>query len=248
MKRTLIVLSSLTAAVVGTGYAFFDEVVLLKQELQTWEATQAADFTDVVAQLDDITAPVFRDVPANSWFSPYVSSLAEWGIVSGYRNAQGQQTGEFKPSSNVTIAEALKMAMVAAKVDVSLCTNAPTLAGAENHWAKAYVACAEAMDMRLFRGNAPSLDSAAKRSQVIAIINDAFGEQVLPLFSSFRDTAGNPWESDIAYAALLGIVSGDKDASGNPTGYFRPNENIVRAEVAKVIYEKIKDEVKSATL
>jgi hypothetical protein len=248
MKRTLIVLSSLAAVVVGTGYAFFDEVVLLKQELQTWEATQAADFTDVVAQLDDITAPVFRDVPADSWFSPYVSSLAEWGIVSGYRNAQGQQTGEFKPSSNVTIAEALKMAMVAAKVDVSLCTNTPLHSDAANHWAKLYVACAEAMDMRLFRGNAPALDSAAKRSQVIAIINDAFGEDVLPLFSNFRDTAGNPWESDIAYAALLGIVSGDTDASGNPTGYFRPNENIVRAETAKVIYEKIKDEVKSATL
>ncbi len=248
MKRTLIVLSSLTAAVVGTGYAFFDEVVLLKQELQTWEATQAADFTDVVAQLDDITAPVFRDVPADSWFSPYVSSLAEWGIVSGYRNAQGQQTGEFKPSSNVTIAEALKMAMVAAKVDVNLCKNTPAHPDAANHWAKPYVACAEAMDMRLFRSNAPSLDSAAKRSQVIAIINDAFGEKVLPLFSNFRDTAGNPWESDIAYAALLGIVSGDTDPTGNPTGYFRPNDNIVRAETAKVIYEKIKDEVKSATL
>ena len=82
----------------------------------------------------------------------------------------------------------------------------------------------------------------------IAIINDAFGEDVLPLYSSFRDTAGNLWESDIAYAALLGIVSGDTDASGNPTGYFRPDENIVRAETAKVIYEKIKDEVKTTTL
>src|SRR3990167_9183136 len=106
----------------------------------------------------------------------------------------------------------------------------------------------EASGMRLFRGNVPSLNSPAKRAQVIAIINDAFGEEVLPLYSSFRDTAGNPWESDIAYAALLGIVSGDTDSNGNPTGYFRPDENIVRAETAKVIYEKIKDEVKATTL
>ena len=248
MKRTLTILGLLAVTITGAGYAFFDEVVLLKQELQTWEATQAADFTDVVAQLEDITAPVFRDVPSDSWFNPYVSSLAEWGIVSGYRNAQGQLTGEFKPASNVTIAEVLKMAMVAAKVDTNVCTNVPTHTDAAGHWARTYVACAEGMDMRLFSRNAPALDSAAKRAQVIAIINDAFGEQVLPLFSNFRDTAGNPWESDIAYAALLGIVSGDKDATGNPTGYFRPNENIVRAEVAKVIYEKIKDEVKTTAL
>ena len=248
MKRLLSVLLLATAFVTTAGYAFFDEVILLKQELQTWETTQAADFTAVVAQLDNITAPVFRDVPADAWFNPYVSSLAEWGIVSGYRNAEGQLTGEFKPSNNVTIAEVLKMAMIAAKIDLSACTITPRHTEAANHWAKVYVSCAEQMNMRIFRASAPSLNAPAKRAQVVAIINDAFGEDVLPLYSSFRDTAGNLWESDIAYAALLGIVSGDTDASGNPTGYFRPDENIVRAETAKVIYEKIKDEVKTTTL
>ncbi|TSC60844.1 MAG: Uncharacterized protein Greene041662_10 [Candidatus Peregrinibacteria bacterium Greene0416_62] len=248
MKRFLTLLSAAAVIVTGTSYAFFDEVILLKQELQTWETTQAADFTAVVAQLDNITAPVFRDVPADAWFNPYISSLAEWGIVSGYRNAAGQLTGEFMPGNNVTIAEALKMAMIAAKVDLSACTAPPRHSEAANHWAKVYVVCAEQMGMRIFRASAPSLNAPAKRAQVIAIINDAFGEDVLPLYSSFRDTAGNPWESDIAYAALMGIVSGDTDASGNPTGYFRPDENIVRAETAKVIYEKIKDEVKSTTL
>lgn len=248
MKRLLSGLALAAALVTTAGYAFFDEVILLKQELQTWETTQAADFTAVVAQLDNITAPVFRDVGADAWFNPYVSSLAEWGIVSGYRNAEGQLTGEFKPGNNVTIAEALKMAMIAAKIDLSACTAAPHNAEAANHWAKVYVVCAEQMNMRLFRANVPSLNSPAKRAQVIAIINDAFGEDVLPLYSSFRDTAGNPWESDIAYAALLGIVGGDTDSNGNPTGYFRPDDNIVRAETAKVIYEKIKDEVKTTTL
>ncbi|MEK7122694.1 MAG: S-layer homology domain-containing protein [Patescibacteria group bacterium] len=248
MKRFVSLLALAAVFVTTAGYAFFDEVILLKQELQAWETTQAADFTAVVAQLDDITAPVFRDVPSEAWFNAYVSSLAEWGIVSGYRDGAGQLTGEFKPGNNVTIAEALKMAMVAAKVDLSACTGEPKNAEAAKHWAKIYVSCAEASGMRLFKGNVPSLNSPAKRAQVIAIINDAFGEEVLPLYSSFRDTAGNLWESDIAYAALLGIVSGDTDSNGNPTGYFRPDENIVRAETAKVIYEKIKDEVKATTL
>lgn len=248
MKRLIPLLVFAATLVTTAGYAFFDEVILLKQELQAWETTQAADFTTVVAQLEDISAPVFRDVAAGAWFNPYVSSLAEWGIVSGYRDSAGQLTGEFKPGNPVTIAEALKMAMVAAKIDLSACVSTPRHSEAANHWAKVYVQCAEQMNMRLFRANPPSLHAHAKRAQVIAIINDAFGEDVLPLYSSFRDTAGNPWESDIAYAALLGVISGDTDANGNPTGYFRPDENIVRAETAKVIYEKIKDEVKATTL
>lgn len=248
MKRFITLLSAVAVLVAGTGYAFFDEVIALKQELQTWKTTQAADFTAVVAQLDNITAPVFRDVAANAWYNPYISSLAEWGIVSGYRNTGGQLTGEFMPGNNVTIAEALKMAMIAAKIDLSACTVTPRHSEAANHWARVYVACAEQMNMRMFRVSAPSLNAPAKRAQVIAIINDAFGEDVLPLYSSFRDTAGNLWESDIAYAALMGIVSGDTDTNGNPTGYFRPDDNIVRAETAKVIYEKIKDEVKATTL
>jgi len=45
----------------------------------------------------------FSDVPANSWFAPYVCYAAQQGIVSGYSN------GNFYPYRQITRAEAAKL-------------------------------------------------------------------------------------------------------------------------------------------
>ena len=87
----------------GVAGAFFDEIVALQDELQVWEQANAADFSDVIEQLQDITGPVFRDVADNDWFNPYVASLAEWGIVSGFKDDRGRPTGEYRPGNQVTI-------------------------------------------------------------------------------------------------------------------------------------------------
>jgi hypothetical protein len=109
--RWSIVISLTTFLVVGTGVAFFDEVVALKAELAAWEAVHAeANFDDILEQLDDIAGTVFGDVSDEAWYAPYVTSLAEWGIVSGYRDASGNTTGQFGPGNSVTVAEVLKMA------------------------------------------------------------------------------------------------------------------------------------------
>lgn len=51
------------------------------------------------------------------------------------------------------------------------------------------------------------------------------------------------WGYAIAYAAALKIVSGDRDAAGNPRKIFRPNAPVNRAEAAKIIYERLRVEV-----
>ncbi len=247
MKRAVLFLSFLGLLLAAsTVRAFLDEVASLKSELQEWEVAHAADFSEVVTRLDELSGPVFRDVRGADWFNPYVSSLAEWGIVSGYRDTAGKSTGEFRPGNSVTIAEVLKMAMGAAQIRLEQCaTSAPRHAAAAKHWAVQYVACAEEMNVRLFRtGVNIKLDAPAKRAEVLAIVHDVFGDKVLPIYSSYMDTAGHPFEADIAYATLVGIVSGDTDANGNARGSFRPNDPINRAETSKVVYQKVKNKAR----
>ena len=40
-------------------------------------------------------------------------------------------------------------------------------------------------------------------------------------------------------AARAGVVSGDADAQGNPTGLFRPVDPVNRAEVAKIVAQAV---------
>ncbi len=245
-NRTIVAVILGLTVVVNAANAFFDEIEELRSELQAWQTTHAADFTDVIAQLDDITGPVFRDVDSAAWYNPYVSSLAEWGIVSGYRDSAGRFTGEFKPGNSVTVAEALKMATEAAQIDRTTCGQVPpNFAQAQDHWAKEYVSCAEFMKVRLVLAGA-DLNRQATRAEVLTIVLDVFGDQTLPLYSSYEDTAGHVYERDIAYATLSGIVSGDTDSSGTELGTFRPDSNINRAETAKIIYERLKLEVRDA--
>ena len=242
---TVLALSALVITTVGAQ--FFDEIVALQEELKIWQATNAADFSDVIEQLADITGPVFRDVSDTDWFNPYIASLSEWGIVSGYKDDSGRPTGEYRPGNQVTIAEVLKMSMEAAQVNEMDCTNTPLHPQAAGHWASLYVACAESLGVRLLDPRLPAdLNRPAKRAEVLTIIHDTFGDEVLPLYSSFVDTQGHRFEADIAYAYLYGIVSGDTTPAGVETGTFRPDDAINRAETAKIIYEKLKLQIVDA--
>ena len=246
MVRTIFLLWSILSATLPVQ-AFFDEVAQLKTELQAWQTTHAADFTDIVDKLSEMSGPVFNDVAEKDWFYPYVSSAAEWGIVTGFKTPTGQLTGQFKPGNPVTIAEALKMALKAAKVDEKDCKRPTLNPNAKGHWAESFVSCAEEMGIRLFQFN-PALDRPALRGEIVSIVNDAWGDKVPPLYATFKDTVGHRFEADIAFAAARGVVSGDNDAQGSATGYFRPDADINRAEVTKIIYERLKAQVREERL
>lgn len=184
----------------------------------------------------------FKDVKEGDWFGGYVSSVAKWGIVAGYKDKDGKPTGKYGPGDPVTIAEILKMSMKAAKVDEKECPAIVKHPKAGAHWAKTYVACGEAWGLRLLKGN-PDLNRGAKRAEVLTTLFDSFRDEVPQESSNFTDAQGHPFEADIAFAAKLGIVSGDKDADGNAKGTFRPNDSVNRAEAAKMIYLKVAAEV-----
>lgn len=247
MRRiTLPLAGILFAFATVTGVrGFFDQLDSMRAELAAWQTVHAADFSDLLSTLDNLSGGTFNDVSEEDWFSSYVSTVSGWGVVSGYRDAEGRPLGQFGPANPVTVAELLKMSFKAAQIDTTSCSLVPpTHSQALGHWAQEFVTCGEQMELRILENSTLSIDRKASRAEVIAVLNDVFGESVPPLYSNFRDTQGHRLEADIAYAYTRGVVSGDKDSKGIETGLFRPNDAINRAEVAKIIYEWTKVRVK----
>ncbi|MBI3336633.1 S-layer homology domain-containing protein [Candidatus Peregrinibacteria bacterium] len=225
----------------GKGLAFFEVLDDLTRELDAMEQG-GTGLEDLVEQLDLGGGGSFKDIKQGEWYTQYVARVAQWGIVSGYKDTQGRALGVFGPGDPVTIAEILKMALKAAKVDETACKGIARHPQAQGHWAYLYVVCAEEKNFRILQ-YPTNLNGPALRGEVLAIMHDAFGDKVPPLLSVFKDTAYHPYETDIAYAAALGVVSGDTDSAGNPIGTFRPNDEVNRAEATKIIYEKLKAQV-----
>jgi hypothetical protein len=76
----------------------------------------------------------------------------------------------------------------------------------------------------------------AMRGEVMQILLEVMGLPVGKTPSFFTDVPDNhPYNKAIATATFYGIVEGDTDASGNTLNTFRPNDQINRAEVAKII-------------
>jgi len=177
---------------------------------------------------------LYRDVPLDAWYSPFVEYVVTEEIAVGYRDEEGEPTGEFGVQNPVTFAEVLKMALEASDADLQG-VPPPRNTSAQSTWASAYVAKAEAMQLSVF---SPDLDvtEPATRGAVIQTILEALDIPLAQQPPAFSDVPANhPNAFAIATAAFYGLISGDKDASGNALHTFRPDEPINRAEAAKII-------------
>ena len=67
-------------------------------------------FPDI--RTDDFVNP-FKDIIDNAWYFPYVQTASELGIVQGYGD------GKFKPEQTITRAEAVKIALESAKINIT---------------------------------------------------------------------------------------------------------------------------------
>ncbi len=132
---------------------------------------------------------VLKDVPALAWFAPYVRDMADRGIVTGYKDANGIPTGVFSPEKSVTLEELAKMAVEAAQIDKSLCPAAPKNPLAAGAWSAPYVSCAESHLFALYADGTTDIRRPATRAEVVMTILQAFGVQlqepdpVKPLFT-----------------------------------------------------------------
>ncbi|MBU1124195.1 DUF2341 domain-containing protein [Patescibacteria group bacterium] len=195
---------------------------------------QIAERRGLLAALVDDVEVLYRDVPVDAWFAPYVSSLIEEEIATGYENEQGEPIGEFGVSNPVTYAEVLKMSLEA--VGVSLQSGTSRNISAQGTWADAYVAYGESEGISVLT---PSLNvhESSTRGAVIQIMLEAMGILIGPKSeTSYTDVSPNhPYARAIATATFIELIEGDSDTSGNKLNTFRPDEPINRAEVAKIV-------------
>lgn len=242
MCRLLLPLILLGLLLAPPVFGFFEVLDDLQQELSEEESSEdPLNLDDLIQDLQQTTEqPVtsFIDVPQSAWYFNAVTMVAARGIVSGYKDVNGNPTGLFGPGNPVTVAEILKMAYEAAGVITATCKKSVDLPQAAVHWARPYVACAEEGGMRVLHLQ-PDLNRGATRAEVVSIVHDAFRVQVPAGSSPFTDTVNHLYEADIALAAANSVVSGDKGADGRSTGTFRPNDGVNRAEAAQIIAKSL---------
>ncbi len=183
-----------------------------------------------------IPQTIFRDVPVNAWYAPYVTELLLRDAISGYKDAQGKDLNLFKPGNSVSYAELIKIAMIV--------SHKKTAASAQNvsawgTWAAPYIAGAEALHVSTL---SPTLDISTPMTRgavlqtLLEIMNIPIKEDPL----TFKDVSPyTPYAKAISTATALGIVNGDIGPDGKPKGTFRPNDPVTRAEAAKIIVKAL---------
>ena len=94
---------------------------------------------------------------------------------------------------------------------------------------------AEDLKLTVFQNN-PDVHSPATRGEVVQTILEVLGFPITKTLSTFSDVPpSHPHSAAIALAAFAGFVEGDRGPDGQPLNRFRPDDNINRAEVAKII-------------
>lgn len=155
-------------------------------------------------------AIVFNDVLEGDWFYSDVMALTEAKVIDGFGD------GTFRPQSNVTTGQALKMILLA--------SGHPTPEPVASHWARGYLNYALDAGI-LVRGEITDLDVNISRGLVAKIAALSLGLYRQDATQFFTDT-----NDDYIHALHeIGVVGGYSDNS------FKPQRNLTRAELAAIV-------------
>jgi len=178
------------------------------------------------------------DVAGDVWFAPYVRDVADRGIVSGYRDAQGRPRGLFGPEDSVTLEQLAKMAIEATGHVLLECAEGDLRnESAKQSWSRDYIACAEHLHWAVYADGSVDVLRPATRSEVVVTVLQAF-EVFFSRASGtvFSDVnSSTEFSGAIERAAADAIVSGYADAAGVSTGLFGPQDPVNRAAMAKIL-------------
>jgi len=183
----------------------------------------------------------FKDTDDQEWYTDYVRFVKGNGIVSGYKDSDGNPLGEYRPGNQITYVEGLKIALEAAGHGKAESSERTKNNAANYHsWAKPYVKKAEEIDLPIMRWHS-MIDNPIARITAVQLVLDAFGAAPIGTDENTQFTDVN-CKTDkglirgcryIQKAADLGIVS------GNPDGTFAPHRGVNRAEMAKIIMNAV---------
>ncbi|MBI3336539.1 S-layer homology domain-containing protein [Candidatus Peregrinibacteria bacterium] len=197
---------------------------------------QSGGETHVTVTSEEGTALVFNDVPQITWFAYSVYTVARLGIMSGYRDLDGNLTGNYGPGNFVTIAELAKIAHKIASIEPST-SRRPLNSRARDQWFSPYVASAEQLGWTIFIDTDIDPGRPATRGEVLVTLLQTLD---IPLRwqkgDVFEDVQPRtPYAGAIETAAHDEIVSGHTDEFGMPLRTFGPQDPVNRAEMAKIL-------------
>jgi thiol-disulfide isomerase/thioredoxin len=179
--------------------------------------------TLIMLQLIGSVQAAFTDVPKDAWFTPYIIRMQDLGIISGYRDKEGNLTGTFGPANTLTKGQTLKI-LVETKLAANILKPAyiiPPLPKKDTHWASGYRSSLIAQNVTSTPPES-QLNEQASRAFVITLTAEMLSLSTGS--STFTDTS----DQKISAVADTGIIN------GYPDGSFGPNNPVLRAEMAKI--------------
>ncbi len=203
--------------------------------------SSASSMPDMLLFTANGRADYFTDTSALAWYSEYVRTAAETGIVSGYADVQQNSIHKFGPNDPVTIGQILKIAFLGAGYDPEDFIPDGMPKDPSAHWARDYWSVAAVNSFNFTRDTymldpRQVLDRKATRAEVASIVADAFLVDIQRQVGNRYSDVNTASKFGPAIEALSqeGILSGDTDSSGQIIGRFRPDDFINRAEVVKI--------------
>ncbi len=193
-----------------------DGMVVVEEEEESEAEVKVAEstFTDVVSH----------------WASKYIGKLFEKKVIKGYDD------GTFKPNNELNRAELTKM--VLNNFEVVVGSGETSFSDVESSaWYSPYIEKAKELGIvEGYKDGTFKPGQSITRAEALKIVLEAAGiaisEEIdlgFDPFSDVKDGDGQWYTKYVLYAYDLGIVEGYKDQT------FKPEQNITRAEFAKIL-------------
>jgi subtilase family serine protease len=182
------------------------------------ELLEKAIASSMEAKYDDGLV-AFKDIQEDQWFFDPVSTAKGLGIVSGYKDASGNLTGDYGAADSVTNGEVMKMVMETLGYGGT--------GSVSGHWSDPYYETAKTLGLDVAQFTIQ--DDPAMRIYIADLLVQVLDLEAGSVAYSFTDVSSS-LQNTINAIASAGIMTGD-----DGTSRFRPYDGINRAEAATVV-------------
>ena len=212
----------------GSDYGMYSN------ELTAGITTDTGDTGDTAEPEVPESTPVFSDVPANAWYAHYVELLADAGLL------KGKGEGIFAPADNMTVAEAITLAVRLDALVKEIPGDPAQLYPVSGPWYQPYVEYTKENGLPWQYGDYNIKITRSEFAHIFAAYyknNKALYDEggVVPK-NEVRDGAipdvpmTYQYADDVYTLYRLGVLTGSDAAHS-----FRPESNIQRCEVAAIV-------------